>query len=843
MRDTAHLLLVHPDEETRGVLLSSLREAGYSRVSEAEDGACALNFLLGNRIDLLITEIPLGALDGWRLARLVRSGVFQTSREIPILVFTRSFSERIAEATAKEYEINALVHFEQRAQLPSVVASLLERGPIAPPRPTLLVIEDNPDTCEIVRRVLGKRFMIESAADGLSGLASWRATRHDLVLLDVMLPGMSGPDVLKAMIKERPSQSVVIMTAANTPEHASDLVLHGAADFIAKPFRAEQLRRVCDIAARREDYMLSNTQFARRLDLLDREKGRAIATLESIGDGVITTGTDGTIEYLNPVAERLTGWTQKNAVTRPLSEIFQLTNEFTRRPISDPVQRCLGEGRIIELGLHNILVHRTGSETAIDAVVSPIKDHSGRLVGAVLVFHDVTQARKLNRQLTHQATHDSLTGLINRTEFERVLARLLSDSQSNGSEHVLCYLDLDQFKVVNDTCGHMAGDQLLQQIAVILQQQVRKCDLLARLGGDEFGVLLEFCTLQQAQEIATKLSQAVQDIRFSWQDKLFAVGVSIGLVPITPENLGIQDAMATADAACYLAKESGRNRVHVYSPNDGEIAKRYGEMQWVSRINRALEEDRLRLYYQQIVPSDDRDNKGEHFELLIRMVNEAGDIIPPGFFLPAAERYDLTSALDRWVIRTALNWLEENPERQRQLICCAINLSGKSLSDEHFHDFVAECLEVSGLPPEKLCFEITETAAITNLQKATDFIHRFKSMGCYFALDDFGSGMSSFAYLKNLPVDYLKIDGLFVKDIADDPIDYAMVKSINDIGHTMGLKTIAEFVENDAILECIREIGVDYVQGYGIALPKPLETCDDWHPDAQCAISTMDNSD
>jgi diguanylate cyclase (GGDEF)-like protein/PAS domain S-box-containing protein len=824
MTEQTHILLVNQDPDQRGALRGMLEMAGFGRVTEASDGIAAIRHLNNGTIDALVTDIPLGTLDGWRLARLVRSGLFQCPADIPILVVSRSYSEHIAEVTAKEYEINRFFPFEQRHRLPGSLRDALSGGGL-PQRPSLLVIEDDTDIQRIVQRVLDRRFEIEAATDGHTGLEAWRARHHSLVLLDVMLPELSGPEVLKAILAEHPHQTVVIMTADGTPQRAAELVLGGAADFIAKPFRSEQLRRVCEIAARREDYMISNQQFAAQFLALSREKGRALVTLESIGDGVISTDRDSVIEYINPVAERLTGWTNVQARGRPLAEVYRVVNEFSHQDHPDPIQRCIAEGRALDLDSHGLLTHRSGSEIAIAESVAPIRDVVGEITGAVLVFHDVTEAHKLNRQLSYQASHDSLTGLINRSEFDRRLARALDDARKSGSEHVMCYLDLDQFKVVNDTSGHAAGDQLLQQVAVILQRQVRVSDTLARLGGDEFGILLEHCSIDKAYRVADETRKALQDYRFKWEDNLFAIGVSIGMVPVTAESAGLDDVLSTADAACYLAKEGGRNRIHVYHRDDGELVQRHGEMQWVSKVNQAFEENRFRLFAQRIMPVNDVE-EGEHYELLIRIIDEGGALIAPGFFLPAVERYGLASTLDRWVIRNALEWLEGDPARHQRLHHCTINLSGKSLGDEYFHEFLDEQLSRTSVPAAKICFEITETAAITNLGKATDFMRRFKRRGCCFALDDFGSGMSSFAYLKALPVDYLKIDGVFVKDIVEDNVDHAMVRSINEVAQVIGLKTIAEFVESEDIFRALRAIGVDYAQGYWVAEPQPLDSLD-----------------
>jgi len=433
----------------------------------------------------------------------------------------------------------------------------------------------------------------------------------------------------------------------------------------------------------------------------------------------------------------------------------------------------------------------------------------------------VAERMQSNNKLIYQAKHDALTGLVNRREFEHRVERLLVTVKQDKDEHALCFMDLDQFKVVNDTCGHVAGDELLRQLGSVLQNTVRHRDTLARLGGDEFGVLMEHCSLDDAHRVAISLQKAIQSYQFLWEERSFKVGVSMGLVPITSVTINLTELLKDADAACYMAKDKGRNCIHLYHTEDTEIAQRHGEMQWVVKINQALEEDMFCLYAQAIVPLDG--SAEQHYELLLRMVDSKGKIIPPGAFLPAAERYDLIEKLDTWVIENAFSLLTANPLFLKQVHFISINLSGQSLAKQEFLTFIISELDKSGIDAEKICFEITETSAISNLNSARKFISTLKGLGCQFALDDFGSGLSSFAYLKNLPVDYLKIDGMFVKDIVDDPIDHAMVKSINEIGHVMGMQTIAEFVENDEIKAMLREIGVDYAQGYGIGKPQPFD--------------------
>ena len=437
------------------------------------------------------------------------------------------------------------------------------------------------------------------------------------------------------------------------------------------------------------------------------------------------------------------------------------------------------------------------------------------------VCEDISEARLLSEQLNYQASHDPLTGLSNRREFELHLSRALESARTQHAEHALCYLDLDQFKVINDTCGHIAGDELLRQLGRILHRRVRKRDVLARLGGDEFGLLIEFCDLQQAQQIANVIRREIENYRFVWKQHKFVIGVSIGVVPILKTSNSVSDTLIKADTACYAAKDAGRNRIHVFQDDDIDLARRQGEMQWVTRINQALESDRFRIYYQIIKPLLAQGQSSGHCEFLLRMV-EDGVIVTPGEFLPAAERYGLALRLDRWVVRTIFTYLAQHPEFLTRFEACSINLSGQSIADNNFLLEIVSQLRQSGIDPGKICFEITETAAIANLATASRFIDRLKALGCRFALDDFGSGLSSFAYLKTLPVDYLKIDGVFVKDIAVDEADYAMVKSIHEVAKALGKQTIAEFVENDEIVNKLRVIGVDFVQGYGISRPQPV---------------------
>ncbi|MBX2863573.1 MAG: EAL domain-containing protein [Leptolyngbyaceae cyanobacterium MAG.088] len=551
---------------------------------------------------------------------------------------------------------------------------------------------------------------------------------------------------------------------------------------------------------------------------LFQEKELAQVTLKSIADAVLTTDAWGQVTYLNPVAETLIGWSNQEAIGKPLEDILVMLNETTRELVESPVARVLKDGQMTDVVDHCLLLSRDGSEYGIDDSAAPICDRTGQMLGVVMVFRDVTQARKTSQQLSWQASHDSLTGLVNRWRFEEILQSALTDYASQS--HILFYLDLDRFKVVNDTCGHTAGDELLQQVSALVKQQIRHVDTLARLGGDEFGVILYGCSRQEALAIAEKIRTAIQNLQFTWDDTTFHIGVSIGLVVLNSDITNVVTAMNAADAACYQAKAQGRNRVRIYQANDVNILQQRGQQQWSLRIKDALAHNRFCLYSQP-VQSTQAASGVHHYELLLRMVAADGTLIAPDQFMPAAERYDLIVAIDAWVVTHVLDDLAQsgvvNPNTVYML-----NLSGASLCDEPFLKFFIDTLAHSPLPPESICIEITETAAVRNLSQAAQFMKQLQQLGISFALDDFGSGMSSFSYLKSLPIDYVKIDGKFITDMVVDETAVAIVESIHKVTQVMGLKTIAESVETLDICQRVQHIGIDFMQGYHIAQPMRL---------------------
>ncbi len=549
---------------------------------------------------------------------------------------------------------------------------------------------------------------------------------------------------------------------------------------------------------------------------LSNEKEKSHITLNAIIDGVIVSDEAGLIEFINPVAEALTGWKNSDAIGKPVSSVFQVLDEKTREVVTDPVGIALSSGTIQHSRDQSLLVSHLGNEKAIRDSVAPIIDVDGNTLGAILVFHDVTSSRKLTQELNWNANHDPLTRLPNRREFERQLQLVLPTLENETVSHSLLYMDLDQFKVVNDTCGHAAGDDLLRQLTTTLESQIRKSDMLARLGGDEFGVLLHDCTVDKGLKIAEKLRKTVDGFRFSWHGKLFRVGISIGFVPIC-KNDSVKNYIHQADMACYEAKAGGRNRVHVFQAQEGVVKE--AELEWVNRITDAIDKDQFELHVQPIVCVNSLEV--HHYEILIRLVSDDNQLIYPNEFIPPAERYGIMSNIDRWVIRQTFSWLKNHIAHTPKV---AINLSGGCLGDVEFSQFVIDHFEDGLIQGHQVCFEITETTAIANMSQALSFISNLKELGCSFALDDFGSGLSSFSYLKSFPVDYLKIDGSFVSGMVDDPVDLAMVQAIHQVGKVMNIQTIAEYVENDALISVCQSIGINYLQGYGVGKPVPISS-------------------
>ena len=550
------------------------------------------------------------------------------------------------------------------------------------------------------------------------------------------------------------------------------------------------------------------------------EKELAQITLHSIGDGVITVNKDYLIKTINPVAETLADVKSEDIINKNILSIYESESEKKRSEIN---------GNIIQSGIQRSifdfsLTKKDGSKFDVEHTIAPIIDHSKNILGAVIILRDVTEVRTMEKRLSFQATHDALTGLINRREFELRLQHIIQKARREKISYSICFLDLDKFKIINDTSGHAAGDEFLKQISKTIQSLLRKTDVLARLGGDEFAIILDGCSTHKAKTICNQIIKTIKDTRFSWGKNSFETGASIGIVPITKMTVSVTEVMSSVDAACYEAKDKGRNRMQVFEPNNAEFVQHQIETSWIQKIKNAIIENSFELYFQELRNINPQYPTPKTIEILIRL-NNNGKIVSPDSFMPTAERYNLMPMIDEWVISNAFDFIKKYKETHNSDIRVAINLSGQSLSEDSVLNLITNKLRKNkDLKKELICFEITETAAIANMSKAIEFIASVKQMGCKFSLDDFGSGLSSFSYLKNMPVDNIKIDGIFIREINTDPINKVFVESIHNISKIMGIKTTAEYVENENILKCIKEIGIDYAQGYHIAKPCPIKT-------------------
>ncbi len=695
----------------------------------------------------------------------------------------------------------------------------------------ILVVDDAPLTRGLLEQALLKYgYSVDTAQNGQQAIDSFHEDHPDLILMDANMPVLDGVTAC-ARIKALPEAKylpILIVTALMEREWVDRAYAAGATDYITKPVNLDVLRN-------RIHYIL---QAKRAEEALFDEKEKAQITLASICDGVITTDAKGLVEFLNPVATNLTGWTTQAAQGLPLNSVFCIIDEKTQQPIDLPMQCCLEEGKRIKIE-NPILLHRDRiNRFAIEDSAAPIRDRHGNIIGAVLVFNDVTEKRKMTQALAYRATHDALTGLYNRDEFNLQLERMLQAPRDKNTEHALLYMDLDRFKIVNDTCGHEAGDQLLKDIALLLQKQINahscfKQTTLARLGGDEFALLLKNCSQQKAFALAHNLREAIEKFIFFWKTSpdekgVFTIGISIGLVPISTQLNNSKSLIAMADAACYTAKNKGRNTVHIYQENDSEASHK--NIQWVRLLNENLEKKQgFYLFYQSIISLKEENELSltgspKRCEILLRMkVDSQKNFVLPGAFLSAATRYHLMPTLDKWVIQSLLEWLKTHPPFLAQLTFCSINLSGYSFRYQAFLETMIDDIDSSNIPANKLCFEIPETTLLSNFTDISYFMNALKKRGCRFAVDNFGSGIASFSYLKTIPIDFLKIDGRLINNITHDSVDYAMVKSINEIAHMMQIQTIAEHVENGITFEALKKIGLDYAQGYWIEEPQPFQ--------------------
>ncbi|OMH38255.1 EAL domain-containing protein [Motiliproteus sp. MSK22-1] len=814
------LLLVNSDNEQRKTLCSYIKSSGHFDVIEAESGKDAAAVLKKSNISCVVSDIYIGALDGWRLARMVRSGVFNCSETTPFIIVASTWCKRIAETTAREFDIDHVLPFAQHQRLDILLKdSLIPRTSTR--KDCVLAIEDAPDTAHLIQRILRNRFDVDIAEDGPIGLEMWKQKKHSIVLLDVMLPGMSGPDVMDLILAENPNQTIVIMTAHGTMDLAEELMLKGASDFVSKPFRTEQLRKVCEVAARREDFLISNEQFAQTVDSLKENERVRISqakehqdVLDTLSTVILELDHDGCIIFANKAWNQLTGLTTAESLNKPFIDSLRVDDEHTSTSVISAINN-LYEQRTHHCRLEFKLLDKYDQEIWVEARLNRVKrDNNPEAISVAL--DDISARKSAEKRLEHLALHDTLTGLYNRYYFDNELRRLASQSRRSGSNHSLLYLDLDHFKTINDTQGHNQGDFILKSVASKLQHRLRETDSLCRIGGDEFAVLLNNTDIAQAEIIAKDLCELVAADQYRFGDRIYKISCSIGISVIDGLAEKAQKYLQRADIALYVAKRHGRNLVHVYTSGDKDSEDVKSSMEWLHKLQHAIEQDNLLLHYQPIVHIES--GQVAYYEALVRL-NIDNRMVFPGEFIPALERLEDANLLDHQVVGKAIKALSEHPE----LIKVSINLSAQAFSDERLVPLIEDKLEKFAVDPQRVIFELTESASLSNLSATQRMVSELSKMGCGFSIDDFGTGFSTFTYLKNLPADTVKIDGSFVKELTNNTIDLALVKAIREVANALDKSTVAEFVEDQETLTLLKEIKVDYAQGYFLGRPKPIE--------------------
>jgi diguanylate cyclase (GGDEF)-like protein/PAS domain S-box-containing protein len=817
-----NLLIVNSDSAALDTISASLQADGLTHLTCVESAQQALRKLRQQPVDVLIVDVDTPDLDGWRLSRLVRSGILKCRADLPIIIIASTWCERIADVTAREYGINQLLPLEHINKLPKLVRQLAHPEQFSTRKPRLLVVEDEPDTADLIERVLFPAFDVEVAHEGDAGLKAWVKGRHDLVLLDVMLPKLSGRDILIEIQSINPKQPVVIMTAHTTTEQAEELMLLGAVDFLPKPFRAEQLRKVCDIAIHREDYLVSNAQFAARVNSLqERELAfrqlyenhhQLLNDLQSV---VMELDSEFRIRYLNRAWETMMGYPINRCIGQSLENFIAQDDIGQYTLFTSKIRKALQQNKPcpeIEICLSNRHQQKLWAQLKISR--STKADQQSNLT---VCLDNITERRESQEQLKYLAMHDSLTGLYNRHFFETTLAQLTADSVRNNRQHALVYLDLDHFKVINDTFGHQKGDEVLREMSHLLSKRIRGADILCRLGGDEFAILLRDIHTIEVHEFARSIQQIINEFSFQLQEQRFNLGSSIGLTMIDGSTNNAEEHLMRADIALYVAKGRGRNLIHQYDPLDSESDELRNSINMSQKVRKAISEDRMALYFQPIF--DVKTRQISYFEALVRMIEPDGRIINPEHFIPALESSGEMHLLDRWIIKLAIKTLKDHNELNH----IAINLSAQAFKDDTLMPTILENLQETGVDPKRITFELTESASLFNLHITQRVIAQLHKLGCSFSVDDFGSGFSSFAYLKDLPADYIKLDGSFIQNLHRDQIDQTLVKSMIQVIQALGKKAVAEYVENDAILKILEDMNIDFVQGFYIGHPLPVE--------------------
>lgn len=823
MQESQHkLLIVVRDSLVRNDIVSMLQQAGFPHLILLDDGQAAISALKQHAFTALICDIDLTPVDGWRVARLIRSGMLATAADCPIMMIATSWSEHIANMTAREYGVSRVVPLNQLSNLvPFLQQHLTARATIHALR--LLIVEDDPEIAQIAERSLRNRFSIDIATDGHQALQLWQQQPYDLVLLDMMLPRMSGEEVLEQMVRQQPQQPVVIMTAHASVDLAERLIMKGAVDFICKPFKVNELQKVCETAIRRKDYLLSHHQFEQHVEIL-RQRENALnqlyhahnQLLNNLSVTVLEMDARGRIGFANQAWMKTSGYSLAETVGQTIYRFMPEYSPSARllQHLLQDITRFRNYSKNIELQLQ----HKYGDMLWVELKLAPLNQIDDSEDTRISVcMENITNRKHAQQRLEYLAMHDSLTGLFNRRYFEMQLKQLTQKARLNRHQHALLYIDLDHFKVINDSIGHHHGDTVIKEVSNNIALEVASTDILARLGGDEYGIIIQNATTQEVEQMALQILAAVERYQYQLDNQLFELSCSIGVVMIDGEDdTSPEQYLMRADSALYVAKKRGRNQWHQHSMDDTESAELRNSMDWLRRVRKAIQQDDLELYLQPIYKS--ANGQVEYYEALTRMHLPEQGVVGPGAFMPALEKLGETVPLDYWVIDNAIKLLACYPE----LHCIGINLSAHAFAEQQLVTQIENKLLYYQVKPERMVFELTESISLANLSQTQSIIANLQQMGSKFAIDDFGTGFSTFNYLKQLPADYVKVDGSFVVNLVNDCVDQALVHSIADIARALKIKTIAEFVENESTLNLLRKMGIDCVQGFHTGKPKPV---------------------
>lgn len=821
MNEKLTLLILNASNIERATIKKTLSNLDVFQVIECDDSLAALQLLKTRPVDVIITGLDVGRIDGWRFSRMVRSGLLQTPKNTPILLTPPTYCERIAETTARSYSIDAVLPFERQDILPQVLANVLSTHLEKSSRLNLLLLEPNEQRAEEICQHLALNFACTHVTTPTMALSLYLQHQYAIVLLDATSTRSdSAQQLVENILKHSPNQAIVTIIDNRDADYAEQLLISGVTDFVREPYDISILSKVCDHAARREDFMVSYAEFAEKVEQLSRSEQRYKDLFSAhqrillhLNTVVMELDEAGLIRFINPAWEQLSGHRIKLSLGLELASFIVPQSQAVLRETLENII----EGKEQHAQTEIRLKHKNGREVWVECRFQLIKNSTSRAT-ITATLDNIHERKEAELQLRHLALHDTLTGLHNRYFFDQQLNTLCASTRQSKTtpEHALLYIDLDHFKIINDSKGHQQGDIVLKEVAELFNHNIEDEHLIFRIGGDEFAVLLKNKSFLDAHLIAESICMAIDSHQFHSEEQSYAISCSIGLTQITRENCDPSECLKQADIALYVAKSLGRNLVHCYSKDDSHNNAMQTGLEWGHRVRQALQHDQIELHYQPIW--DFKRHEVAYFEALLRLkIND--ELIYPNQFIPALEMLNDTFLMDQCVVRNAIAAVAKHPELKQ----VAINLSAQSFLDERLLPHIQECLKNDQVSPTKIIFEITESASINNLSATRSMIERINDMGCHFSIDDFGTGFSTFSYLKQLPAQHVKIDGSFVRDMINDPIDYALVKAVHDISQSLDKRSVAEYVENEDIFDALKEIGIDYGQGYYISKPLPVE--------------------